>query len=141
MRVVLDTVVFVHSLLNPYSQAGKLVFAHTDDYALVLSEPVVREILEVLQRPEITRKIRAVAEMDLGTLLDLFSQAELVEPAAIPSVCRDPNDDKFLATTVAGGVDVIVSADKDLLDLAVYQGIAIVDMAAFLGMLEAEGHD
>ena len=141
MRVVFDTVVFVRSLLNPYSQAGKLVFAYADGYALVLSEPVVREILEVLQRPEISRKIRAVAEMDMGKLLDLFSQAELVEPTAIPSVCRDANDDKFLATAVAGGVDVIVSADKDMLDLEVYQGIVIVDMAAFLGMLEAGAHD
>jgi len=138
MRVVFDTVVFVRSLLNPYSQAGRLVFAHADDYALVLSEPLVREILEVLQRPEITRKIRTVAEMDMGRLLDLFSQAELVEPAAIPAVCRDPNDDKFLATALAGGVDFLVSADKDLLDLEAYQGITIVDVATFLGILEEE---
>ena len=138
MRAVFDTVVFVRSLLNPYSRAGKLVFSHADDYALVLSEPLVREILEVLRRPEITRKIRAVAEMDLGRLLDLFSQAELVEPAAIPPVCRDPNDDKVLATAVAGRVEVIVSADKDLLDLATYQGIVIVDVATFLDMLEEE---
>ena len=138
MRVVFDTVVFVRSLLNPYSQAGRLVFAHADDYALLLSEPLVREILDVLQRPEITRKIRAVANMDMGRLLDLFSQAEVVEPATILPVCRDPNDDKVLATAVAGGVDVIVSADKDLLDLAAYQGITIVDVATFLGILEEE---
>lgn len=136
MRAVFDTVVFVRGLLNPYSHSGNLVFAHADDYALVLSEPLVREILEVLRRPEITRKIRAVSGMDMGRLLDLFSQAELVEPATIPPVCRDPDDDKVLATAVAGRVDVIVSADKDLLDLAAFQGITIVDVGTFLSMLE-----
>ena len=76
--IVIDTVVFVRSLLNPHSFSGRIIFAHADDYRLILSAPIVREILEVLQRPEITRKIRFVADMDTRRVLDLLSQAELV---------------------------------------------------------------
>jgi putative PIN family toxin of toxin-antitoxin system len=100
-----------------YFAPARLIFAHADDYRLILSAPIVREILEVLNRAEITRKIRFVAGMDTRRVLDLLSQAELVGLSDIPQVSRDPKDDKFLATTVAGEADYAVSAAKDLLDL------------------------
>jgi putative PIN family toxin of toxin-antitoxin system len=134
--VVIDTVVFVRSLLNPYSFSGKLIFVHADDYQLILSTPIVREILEVLNRPEITSKIRFVAGMDTRRVLDLLSQAELVELSDIGQVSRDPKDDKFLATAIAGEADYVVSEDRDLLDLGEYQGIMILDVSAFLKILE-----
>lgn len=99
-RVVIDTVVFVRSLLNPHSRSGRLIFAHADEYRLILSAPIIREVLEVLHRPEITRKIRFVADMDTRRVLDILSQAELVEVAEISPISRDPEDDKFLATAV-----------------------------------------
>ncbi len=56
MRVVLDTVVFVRSLINPFSRCGRIVFDHYQRYQLHLSRPVLEEILEVLQRPELTAR-------------------------------------------------------------------------------------
>jgi putative PIN family toxin of toxin-antitoxin system len=139
--VVIDTVVFVRSLLNPFSFSGRLIFAHADEYRLILSAPIIREILEVLRRPEITRKIRFVAGMDTRRVLDLLSQAELVELSSIPQVSRDPKDDKFLTTAVSGGADYVFSEDRDLLDLGEYQGIKIVNVATFLKILEeGEAH-
>ena len=137
--VVIDTVVFVRSLLNPHSYSGRLIFAHADEYRLILSAPIVREIVEVLRRPEITSKIRFVAGMDTRRVLDLLSQAELVEVSDISQVSRDPKDDKFLATAVLGGADYVVSEDRDLLDLGEYQGIKILDVATFLKIL-SESH-
>ncbi len=51
MRIVVDTVVFVRALINPYGRWGRLVFEHADRHNLVLSEPITREVLEVLHRP------------------------------------------------------------------------------------------
>ena len=136
--VVIDTVVFVRSLLNPHSAPGKVIFAHADEYRLILSAPIVREILEVLQRPEITSKIQFVAGMDTRRVLDLLSQAEIVELSSIPQVSRDPKDDKFLATAVAGEADYVISEDRDLLDLGEYRGIKIVDVATFLKILNED---
>ena len=111
--VIIDTVVFVRSLLNPLSFSGRLIFAHADEYRLILSAPIVREILEIIQRLEITDKIRFVEGIDTRRVLDLLSEAELVELPAdnIPQVSCDPKDDKFLATAVLGDADHVVSED------------------------------
>jgi putative PIN family toxin of toxin-antitoxin system len=69
------------------------------------------------------RKIQIVAAVDTRRVLDLLSQAELVELSDISQISRDPKDDKFLTTAVAGEAAYVVSADKDLLDLGEHQGI------------------
>jgi putative PIN family toxin of toxin-antitoxin system len=135
VRVVFDTVVFVRALINPHGFAGRLVFEFFDRYQLVLSQPIVEEILEVLQRPELTRKHRALRQSTPAEILRGVERAELVEVISTPPVSRDPKYDKFLATAKAGGATYIVSADKDLLDLREHDGIKIVDVGTFLSIL------
>jgi predicted nucleic acid-binding protein len=50
----------------------------------------------------------------------------LVRPTAIVPISRDPDDDQVLACALAAGADLIVSRDKDLLDLGTSQGIRIL---------------
>lgn len=135
LTIVLDTVVFVRSLINPHSRCGRIVFAHGSSYRLVLSQPVLVEIIEVLRRPELTRKFRSLAGLDYERVLDIISQVEVVTIEAPPAVSRDPTDDKFLATARAAGADYLVSEDKDLLSLERYSGARIVDCATFLTIL------
>ena len=40
--------------------------------------------------------------------------------------CRDTTDIPALGTALAGGASVLVTLDKDLLALGVFQGIAII---------------
>ena len=47
-------------------------------------------------------------------------------------VCEDADDDKFLACTVAGKVDFIVSGDKLLLKTSGYEGIKVVTARNFV---------
>ena len=135
LSIVLDTVVFVRSLINPHSRCGQIVFAHSSSFRLVLSQPVLVEIIEVLRRPELTRKFRNLAGLDHERVLDIISQVEVVPIEAPPAVSRDPTDDKFLATARAAGADYLVSEDKDLLSLEYYRGTRIVDCATFLTIL------
>ena len=136
--VVFDTVVFVRGLLNPRNRAGQLLFERAGDYILVLSPPIIQEILEVLARPEITRKFRAVEGIDMRRVIDLLAQAEIVEFDPTPAISRDPKDDKFLATAHAGNVEYLVSEDRDLLDLTAYEGVKIIDTATFLVILSGD---
>ena len=136
MRVVLDTVVFVRALINPYSWWGRLIFDHADRFELIVSPTIAEEYLAVLQRPELTRKYRSVATRDLQAVLDVLSAAIIVQPAEEPAISRDPADDKFLAAAHAGGADVIVTEDADLLDLRQYEQIAIITAETFLQSLE-----
>ena len=44
----------------------------------------------------------------------------------IENICRDPEDDQVLADGVINGVNVIITGDKDLLDLKTHKGIRII---------------
>ena len=137
LRVVLDTVILVRALINPYSIYGRIVFEHYRDYVLYVSPPIVAELLEVLRRPEISRKFRTMAGFDLRTVLDLIGQAEIVDPE-LKAVSRDPNDDMFLATARAARAHCLVSEDQDLLSLREYEGTAIVNGPALLQILRRD---
>jgi putative PIN family toxin of toxin-antitoxin system len=133
-KVVFDTVVFVRAMLNPHSPCGRLVYRHAETYELILSRPVVEEMLEVLHRPELTRKAPGLGQLDLRRLLDTLATAEIVELGGIPAVCRDPGDDKFLATAHVARAEYLVSEDQDLLSLGNYEGTRIVTCAQLLAI-------
>jgi len=46
--------------------------------------------------------------------------------------CRDPDDDKFLETSLAAQTDCIVTGDGDLLALDPFEHIRIVTAVGFL---------
>ena len=133
--VVLDTVVLVRGLINPYGIGGRVVFDRAGEYRLVVSPPLLAEYLEVIARPELTRKFRSLPN-HMRDLLDLLARADIVEFDALPTFERDPKDAHVLATAAAGGVDYLVSADNDLLDLGEYAGIPILSVPAFLDLLQ-----
>jgi predicted nucleic acid-binding protein len=51
-------------------------------------------------------------------------------------VCRDPDDDKFIACALAASADFIVSGDKDLCDIAKYRSVKIVRASDLLKMID-----
>jgi uncharacterized protein len=138
LRVVLDTVIFVRALINPTGRWGTILFDYADCYSLVVSPPLLAELLEVLARPRVRRKFTQLGGRWEERILELLAEQELVELASIPSVARDPNDDKFLATAVAGRATYVVSEDEDLLVLGEYQNVKIIDGLAFIHILEHE---
>lgn len=134
LRVVFDTVVFVRSLINPYGRWGELVFRHHGRYQLMMSKPIIKEILEVLHRPEIVKKFRTDINLDLKTVIELLGRAPLVEVSKISAVSRDPKDNVFIATTEKAKADYLVSEDEDLLTLKSYKNIQIINALEFLRM-------
>lgn len=136
LKVVIDTVVFVRSLINPHSRCGKIVFSHNKTYQLFVSGPIITEILEVLHRRELTVKFRTLKNMDFVVVMEILGQAPAVDIPTIPQVSRDPKDNKFLATAAEAKSDYLVTEDNDLLDLKEYQGIRIVNADTFLQILE-----
>lgn len=137
MRVVLDTVVFVRALINPKGRWGHLLFEHADEYAIVISPEIVKEILDVINRPELHRRFPEMAELPrMALVLSRLEEAEVVEPRDRLEVCRDPNDNKFFECAVAAGADYIVSEDKDILDVTAFRDIRTVSAAEFIAIIE-----
>jgi putative PIN family toxin of toxin-antitoxin system len=98
--------------------------------------------IELVVSPEILEEYQRVAEIlgkdhptiDLSPILELVVQnCTLCDAPPLPSpVCEDPDDDKFIASALAGGCAVIVSGDNHLLKLSAYQKIEILKPREFI---------
>ena len=113
------------------------VLARADEFTIVTSSDITDEVFGVLGRPELQgRLFRTSGLPELQAIRALIAEADSVTPTATPTVCRDPNDDKYFACAVAGHADYIVSEDDDILAIAEYEGVRTVRAAAFLRLLD-----
>ena len=69
-------------------------------------------------------------------LNQIVAACRMIEPSTKISLCRDPDDDKFIECAMDGHCVYIVSGDKDLLSLHDVQGIQIRTVAEFLQELQ-----
>jgi len=138
LRAVLDTNVFVSSLLNKKGGPAKLLDAwRAGEYLLVTSPSIMEEIKAVLELPRIREKYGLI-DQDIRQLLDLLEKDAVLVPGlsdvgnAIP---QDPVDHMFLSCALEAGADVIVSGDRHQLDLKAFEGIPIMTVNEFLDLL------
>ncbi len=138
--VVFDAVGYVRGLISPPSRWGRILFDHAGDYALIVSPPLVREVLDIVTRQRVKRKFRSTVGRDVATVLAIIERAIVVEVTdeVQTPLLRDPKDNYVLATAVAGAAEYIVTEDKDLLVLGTHRGIVICDAAAFLEVIGRE---
>lgn len=85
------------------------------------------ELARVLRRDKFAARLRR-SVLTAERVLDGYrSVVEVVTPTVIPpTVLVDPDDDAVLAAAVGGNAAVIVSGDRDLLDLRVFRQIPIL---------------
>jgi putative PIN family toxin of toxin-antitoxin system len=130
VRIVLDTNVVLSALLwrgTPHQLLGALATRPT---ARLFSSPrLLEELSNVLSRPAASRQLSLIGKAARNVLADYLEIVEVVEPVEVPRVARDPDDDHVLACGLSARADLIVSGDRDLLDLAIYQSIQIVSPA------------
>jgi uncharacterized protein len=142
VRAVVDTNIWVSSLLNPSGAPAQVLTAwRAGRFTVVASAPLIDELEAVLARPRIRRRYRLEPDvLDLPT--ELRRQAHLVKVEGSVRLCRDPKDDMFIETAQRGKADVLVSRDEDLtrvLDLHVHlaaAGIRVLTVAQFLRALD-----
>jgi len=112
VRVFLDTNVLASAVATRGICADVLQVA-LSDHQLVVGERVLSELHGVLQR-----KFRVTAELADETEAFLRREAEVVEKAARLDVSlRDADDVAVLGQAIAGGADVLVTGDRDLLEM------------------------
>lgn len=131
LRVVLDTSSLVSFVLTTGDIMRQIVSAwRNGDFLLVTSPQTREELNEVLDRP----KIRALAREPIDRLKQEVARFSFFAEGTdvVTGICRDPNDDKFLACAVAGKAHYLVSSDKDLLDMKQYEDVCILDPGTFL---------
>lgn len=142
-RALVDTNVWVSALLNPRGFPAQVLEAFkAGQFELILSEPLLEEILDVLSRPRLLKKYRLEPHDIAELVLLLQAKAINVEPSGMFRLCRDPRDDIVLETALLGEADYAVSRDDDLKrDVELMQkmqerGVRVVSVSQFLSVLE-----
>ena len=130
VRAVFDTNVAVSAALQPRSTPRRAVDLILERGTLLLSIRALAELNEVLRRTRFDRYLRV--ERRLEFLATLLREAELVEVTETVSVCRDPDDDKFLELAVSGAATHIISGGEDLLTLNPFRGISVLSPQDFV---------
>lgn len=142
IRVLVDTNVWISALLNPQGFPARVLNALKEGrFKLILSEPLVDELLDVLTRPRLVEKY-GLAPTDVAEFAALLEEkAERVEATGELRICRDPKDDMVIETAIQGKADYLVSRDDDVKrDLAVVDhveayGIRVVSVRQFIELL------
>jgi putative PIN family toxin of toxin-antitoxin system len=134
VRVVLDTNILISAFLFP-GGAPEYVYRACihDRVGLVTSPALLAEFGRVLSEK---------FGWDPGPVEEAVSQIARIGTVARPKrrlsvIVDDPDEDRVLEAAHAGGVDVIVSGDRHLLDIGQWEGIRILnarDLLAELGI-------
>jgi putative PIN family toxin of toxin-antitoxin system len=134
VRALLDSSVLIAAYISRAGVCAELLEDVLMDHELVVSEFILNELARKLNEkfgfPE--NEIAEIRE-------SIVSSAEIVAPAEVPAAsCRDPNDLPVLGTAVAGRVDVLITVDKNLLDLTSHGEILIIRPGAFWKRVDQE---
>lgn len=97
------------------------------EHTLVTGDVVLRELARVL------RSRIKLPRAKIDDIVSFLREHEVVPKPAAPSdlVIRDEDDRWVLASAVAGAADVLVTGDRDLLDVAALAPVKIVDPRGF----------
>lgn len=121
IRVVLDTNILVAFALLDESPARRhdalrrCVERVRGAGGLLGTKATLAELRDVLLRPGFDRYAPATAR---ARFVDaIATEMTLVVPAVIGRLCRDPDDDMFLAAALAGDADWLVTVDRQLLSV------------------------
>ena len=128
MRIIIDTNVLVSGIFFGGLPGRLLKMWKDGKIKLVASSEIFHEYAEVIRR--LGRKYPA---LETATIIDLLAvELEMVRTKKIsPPICRDPDDDKFIACALSGKVELVISGDQDLLVLKKYKKIRFITPAQF----------
>lgn len=119
LKVVFDCNVFLQALANPSGPAGRCVeLAFSGKVSLYISPQVLEEIRDVTSRSKLISKFRLRPDR-VAALLDNLPKAAILVPM-VPELWkynRDPDDAHYVNLALTAHARLIVSRDKDLLDL------------------------
>jgi uncharacterized protein len=133
-RVVLDTNVLVSALLLK-GRLNKLVdLWKTGIIDPYLSKETFSELIAVLGYPKFNLSDNEIKTILEDEILPFFMVAEIKEE--VSGICRDPDDDIFLTAACNARASLLVTGDKDLLELKKFKSIRIVTAREYLDMLK-----
>jgi uncharacterized protein len=133
-RVVIDTNVLISAIIG-HGKPRRLLSRVLRDHSAVASREMLAELADVLAREKFSLSAGQIARF-----LTIYTRrSEVVDlDRRVDAVEADPADNVVLGTAVNGRAAFIVTGDGHLLELAEFEGIRIVPVAAALKILSTE---
>jgi len=130
LKVLFDTNVLISAFLTDGLCSKLVLRANKGEFELYTCPIILNEFEEKLRtqfsltKAEIKEALTLIKEISL-TVNPIESNVE------VKGVCRDKDDDMVLTCALTAKVDFLVTGDRDLLIIGVYQGINIISPRAF----------
>ena len=135
MRVVVDTNVFVSSILSPRNLPAQILdLILSRRILLLISEKILAEYQEVLQRKEFSFDPEIVE--GLLRFIQAYSEKVVLTPMKIS--LPDASDEPFLACALQGKVDFLITGNKKHFPLSLCRPAKIVSPGEFLELLKGK---
>jgi uncharacterized protein len=134
VRVVLDSNIFI-TAFRYGGKCRRLIEMGLDgDLEIMISLPILDETLRVLESkfnasPGEIRTYRTIIE----------AATTMIVPRVKLSVVEDPDDDKIVECGVSSDANAIITADKDLLRMGVYDSIRMFNPEEFYRLVLTAG--
>jgi putative PIN family toxin of toxin-antitoxin system len=130
-KLVLDTNIIVSALLvklgEPARLFEKLILEEIENYT---SADIIKEIVDVLNREEITR--RTTKEARQFILEQYLIHSKLIEPKTKHKLVERESDNKFIDAAIEAKASFIISGDKHLLEKKEFKNIKIIRAKDYL---------
>jgi len=126
-RVVIDTNVLISAALSASTAPAMAVHLVLSRGRLLFSPATFAEFETRLWRPKFDRYLSI--ETRKALLHDFDAVADWIEIGQIGRYSRDPDDDKFVQTALDGEAELLISGDRDLLDMGTVVGLTIMTPA------------
>ena len=129
MKIVLDTNVLVSGLLTPGGAAAEVVrMVATGTIELCFDARILDEYRNVLLRPRFSFDTPLVEAL----LAQIRAEGHLVAAPPLPKPLPDPDDEPFLAVTLAAGARALVTRNARHFPHAQRRGTAVLMPGEFL---------
>ncbi len=137
MKLVIDTNTIISGSLWQGPPARLLSTALGGKAKMFLSLSMLLELRETLQRPRFAQRLAGRGETPETIQARFRAACNEAIPAQVmpPPELRDPDDLHVLACAVGASADAVVTGDKDLLTLKVFEGIPIINAGEALKRL------
>ena len=139
MKIILDTNIYISSFaFDSHVENFYLEILKKDEIDIYFSDETFNELVKKLDLNEfssiLAKSKRLIGRVDVDGFIQNIKVNSIIisDPLEKVTICRDPNDNKFLELAKAIKADYIISGDKDLLELGDFEGVVILKPGEFL---------
>lgn len=134
MKIVLDTNIFISAFLWQKIAKEIFIFAQNKNVQICVNQELLEEFQAVLEYDKFNTCLEKVRKIP-REIIDEFLEIVKIYPSLKfqkTIIEEDPSDDKVLVCALICGADFIISGDKHLLKLKIFENISILSPRQFL---------